>query len=383
MAEAFPAEVFEQLAANDREVIASGRPQNFDELVEDARTGQVRNVWSHKFPVRDAAGAIIGLGGVSLDVTERERSARELAAARGLFESVFESAPIGMVISRVHEDGSTEVVQCNPAFAQMLGRLPEELLGDVGLESVHPDDQALRRPLINDVMAGRSVTAELRFVHRDGHEIWALVAPSLTLGPDGEPMIVVQALDISERKTFEAQLQHLADRDALTGLFSRRRFEEELQREVSRARRHRRPAALLLLDLDGFKGVNDAFGHAAGDALLVRISDALRDVLRETDILARIGGDEFALILPDTSDEASDVVADKLIRAVRAHGSFLLDGRRTVVTVSIGITSLNGRRGIDAAHLLSEADQAMYQAKAAGKDAFVVHAARTVGEAAA
>ena len=78
MAEAFPAEVFEQLAANDREVIASGLPQSFDELVEDARTGQVRNVWSHKFCVRDAAGAIIGLGGVSLDVTERERSAREL-----------------------------------------------------------------------------------------------------------------------------------------------------------------------------------------------------------------------------------------------------------------------------------------------------------------
>jgi diguanylate cyclase (GGDEF)-like protein/PAS domain S-box-containing protein len=383
MAETFPPDICELLAANDREVLASGEAQSFDEFVEDARSGQKRNVWSIKFPVRDAKGSTIGLGGVSLDVTERERNARELAAARGLFETVFESGPVGMIISCVQEDRSTEIVKCNLAFAQMLGRKPEELLGEVQREIVHPDDQPLREAMIDDVLAGRPATAEVRFLHRDGHEIWALTAPSLTLGPDGECLIVVQTLDISERKTFESQLQHLADRDALTGLLSRRRFEEELERAVGLARRDRRPAALLLLDLDGFKAVNDAFGHAAGDALLVRISDALHEVLRETDILARIGGDEFALILPDTDDDASDVVADKLIRAVRAHGSFLLDGRRAVVTVSIGITSLSGRRGVDAAHLLSEADAAMYQAKATGKDAFVVHAARAARDAAA
>jgi diguanylate cyclase (GGDEF)-like protein/PAS domain S-box-containing protein len=383
MAEAFPPEVYERLAANDREVIESGVAQSFDELVADARGGEVRHTWSHKFPVRNAAGSIIGLGGVSLDLTERERDARELVAARNLFETVFESAPVGMTISRVHEDGVTEVVQCNLAFAEMLGRAPGDLLGAGTTEMVHPEDLPLRRLMIDNLMEGHAAQAELRFVHSDGHEIWVLIVPRLTLGPDGERLIVVQALDISERKTFEAKLQHHADRDVLTGLFSRRRFEEELQREVSRARRHRRPAALMLLDLDGFKAVNDAFGHAAGDALLVRISDALREVLRESDILARIGGDEFALILPDTSDEASDVVAEKLIRAVRAHGTFLLDGRRTVVTVSIGITSLNGRRGIDAAHMLSEADEAMYQAKAAGKDAFVVHSARAARGAAA
>ena len=138
----------------------------------------------------------------------------------------------------------------------------------------------------------------------------------------------------------------------------------------------------MLLDLDGFKSVNDSFGHSAGDTLLQRIADALREVLRETDILARIGGDEFALILPDTDDEAANVVAEKLVRAVRSHGSFLRDGRRAVVTVSIGITTLAGRRGVDAAQLLSEADEAMYRAKAAGKDAAVVHAARGARDAA-
>jgi diguanylate cyclase (GGDEF)-like protein/PAS domain S-box-containing protein len=383
MAEAFPPEVLERLEANDRAVMESGCDQSFDERVIDARSGERRHVWSLKFPVRDARGFTIGLGGVSLDVTERERDARELAAARGLFETMFESAPVGMLVSRVHDDGGIEVVQCNRAFASMLGRPPTEMLGKTGPELVHPDDRPLRQKMIAEVIAGRPARAELRFLHREGHEICALTVPSLTFGPDGERLILVQAVDISERKTFEAQLQHIADRDALTGLFSRRRLEQELAREVSRARRQRGPTALLLLDLDGFKAVNDSFGHSAGDLLLVRIGDALRAVVRESDTLARMGGDEFALILPDTGDEASRVVADKLIQAVRANGSVLSDGRRTVVTASIGITALNGRRGVDAAQLLREADAAMYEAKAAGKDAVVVHGSRGARDAVA
>ena len=383
MAEAFPPDVLERLEANDRAVMESGCDHSFDERVIDARSGELRHIWSLKFPVRDARGVAIGLGGVSLDVTERERNARELAAARGLFETMFESAPVGMLVSRVHDDGRLEVVQCNLAFGSMLGRAPSEMLGETGPELVHPDDRPLREKMIAEVIAGRPAKAELRFLHREGHEIWALTVPSLTFGPDGERLILVQAVDISERKTFEAQLQHIADRDALTGLFGRRRLEEELAREVSRARRHRRPTALLLLDLDGFKAVNDSFGHSAGDALLVRIGDALRAVVRESDTLARMGGDEFALIMPDTGDDASRVVADKLIQAVRANGSVLSDGQRAVVTASIGITALNGRRGVDAAQLLREADAAMYEAKAAGKDAVVVHGSRGVRDAAA
>ena len=197
--------------------------------------------------------------------------------------------------------------------------------------------------------------------------------PSLTLGPDGERLIVLQAVDISERKRLENQLQHLADRDALTGLFSRRRFQEELEREVSRARRHGRPGALMLLDLDGFKLVNDTFGHAAGDELLTRIGNALRNILRDSDVLARIGGDEFALILPDTDVAAARVVADKLIDAVREYGSVSREGRRAAVTVSVGITPVSGGPALDAAKLLIEADLAMYHAKESGKDRIAVY----------
>ena len=243
LAETVDPGVYAHLAANDREVMNSGEARSFEELVPDSRSGQERHVWSLKFPIRDAEGCVVGLGGVSLDVTARERATRELAAARALFETAFASAPIGMLVSRVADDGSVEVIQCNPAFAAMVGREPSELLGSLGAAIVHPDDLGERRRMLDNVLAGRPASGELRFKHADGHDICALTAPSLTHGPDGERLIVLQAVDISERKRLDVQLQEVADRDSLTGLFSRRRFQEELEREVSRARRHGRPGA--------------------------------------------------------------------------------------------------------------------------------------------
>jgi diguanylate cyclase (GGDEF)-like protein/PAS domain S-box-containing protein len=319
-------------------------------------------------------GSVAGATMTSRDITARERVSRELAAAHSLFETTFSSAPVGMVVSRVHDDGGVEVIQCNPAFAAMLGREPSELLGTVGHAIVHPDDLSIRRRLLDNVLAGRPASGELRFKHSDGHDICALTAPSLTHGPDGEQLIIMQAVDISERKRLEVQLQEIADRDALTGLFSRRRFQEELDREVSRARRHGRPGALLLLDLDGFKQVNDTLGHAAGDELLTRIGEALRSILRDSDVLARIGGDEFALILPDTDVAAARVVGEKLVEAVRASGSVRAGGRSAGVTVSVGITIVSGGPELDVAKLLIESDLAMYHAKESGKDRVAVYA---------
>jgi diguanylate cyclase (GGDEF)-like protein/PAS domain S-box-containing protein len=383
MAESFAPEVFEQLAANDRKVMLGGVAASFDEIVPDARTLTPRHVWSLKFPIRDEEGAVIGLGGVSLDVTDRERAVRELAAARELFERMFTSALVGMLVSRANDEGDTEVIQCNPAFARMLGRDPGELLGAGFAGIVHPDDLPERRRLIDAVLAGRPASGEVRFKHRDGHHIHALAAASLTHGADGELLILLQAVDISERKMLEARLQHLADHDALTGLYSRRRFEEELVREVSRSRRHKRVGALLVLDLDGFKQVNDRFGHSTGDEVLVRVSDALRRSLRESDVLARMGGDEFAVILPDADIATSRTVAAKLADVVRAHGLVASGERRAEVTASVGITAMRGGRALDAAQLLIEADMAMYQAKSAGKGGIAVYAPGSADRSAA
>ena len=374
LADTLPAALVADLAANDREVMESGEARSFEEVVPDSRTGRARHVWSLKFPVRDAEGVIVGLGGVSLDVTDRDRASRELAAARSLFETMFESAPVGMLVGRIGDDDTTEVIQCNPAFARLLGREPEELLGKITSLIIHPDDLPKRAQLLADLLAGRPASGEIRYLHRDGHDVYALTAPSMTLGLDGERLIVLQAVDISDRKVLEERLQHLADRDSLTGLFSRRRFLEELEHEVSRARRHARPGILLMLDLDGFKQVNDSFGHAAGDELLIRIAGSLRRTLRDSDVLARIGGDEFALILPDTDVAGGRFVAGKLADTVRAHGRVATAGRRADVTASIGITAVSGGVELDAAKLLIEADIAMYQAKEAGNGRIAVYA---------
>jgi diguanylate cyclase (GGDEF)-like protein/PAS domain S-box-containing protein len=374
LADTLPAALAAELAANDRKVMDSGEAQSFEEIVPDSRTstGRDRHVWSLKFPVRDADGLVVGLGGVSLDVTDRDRASRELDAARSRFETMFASAPVGMLVSRVNDDDTTEVIQCNPAFARLLGREPEELLGKV-TTLIHPDDLPVRARMLAEVLAGGSASGEMRYRHRDGHDVYTLTVPSMTLGPDGERLIVLQAVDISERKALEERLQHLADRDSLTDLFSRRRFLAELEQAVSRARRNGH-AILLMLDLDGFKQVNDSFGHSAGDELLVRIAEALRRTLRESDVLARIGGDEFALILPDTDVAGGRCVAAKLAGAVRAHGRVATAGRRADVTASIGITSISGEAELDAAKLLIEADIAMYQAKEAGNDRIAVYA---------
>ena len=200
-----------------------------------------RHVWSIKFPIRDAGGAVVGLGGVSLDVTDRERDARELAAARELFERMFTSALVGMLVSRANADGTTEVIQCNPAFAPHARTRPAPICSAGGAaEIVHPDDMPERRRMLDEVLAGRAASGEIRFKHLDGNDIHALAAASLTHDADGGLLILLQAVDISERKVLEARLQHLADHDALTGLYTRRRFEEELAREVSRSRRHKR-----------------------------------------------------------------------------------------------------------------------------------------------
>jgi diguanylate cyclase (GGDEF)-like protein len=197
----------------------------------------------------------------------------------------------------------------------------------------------------------------------------ALHLPDLSQPSDGLTSFLA-AVDESYRQAddgrrFEQQLIHLANHDPLTGLYNRRRFQDELEHELSLANADSAPGALLFLDVDQFKDVNDSLGHRAGDELLQGLAVLLQTCVRENDVLARSGGDEFCVLLPNTNSQQARLLAQKIEDAVRHH-TFLLERRPVNVTTSIGL-ALYPRHGVTAIELFSNADLAMYQAKANGR----------------
>ena len=178
--------------------------------------------------------------------------------------------------------------------------------------------------------------------------------------------------DITERNEALRGLQHLADHDALTGLLHRRRFEQEVERHLALARRYGAKGAVLLIDIDHFKYVNDTLGHGAGDELILQIAEALRERLRESDVLARLGGDEFAVLLPQVDEAQARCVAASLVEGLRGHARGRRDRRLRPVTASVGVTMVLGTEA-DADELLTNADLAMYESKEGGRDRFTVY----------
>jgi diguanylate cyclase (GGDEF)-like protein len=179
----------------------------------------------------------------------------------------------------------------------------------------------------------------------------------------------VQVQDISERKVLAGRLEDLVDHDFLTGLFNRRHFEQELAQEIERTSRYGSPGAVLLIDLDNFKSVNDTFGHMAGDDLLKGIAGSLKHRIRHTDTLARVGGDEFAVLLPQTSEEQAKAVAADFVKALDKQTAVLAN-QSVHITASMGVASLEN---FSNSEVLEHADIAMYGAKQAGRNCFVVY----------
>jgi diguanylate cyclase (GGDEF)-like protein len=183
---------------------------------------------------------------------------------------------------------------------------------------------------------------------------------------DGAPAAVLRQIqDISDRRHHEEQLHYLAHHDALTGLLNRRGFMVGLERHASHAERYGADGALLVFDLDNFKHVNDTFGHQAGDDVIAGVAEIMRGRLRATDVLARFGGDEFAVLIPHGGLPEAQAVAEALLEEIR-NGRLGPDSADGAVTASIGIATFAGRAG--AADILVDADLARYKAKRSGRD---------------
>jgi diguanylate cyclase (GGDEF)-like protein len=219
------------------------------------------------------------------------------------------------------------------------------------------------------------LTFEHRITHAEDYPIWIQSRVTLIRNERGRPMhALAQVLDLTERRAYEERLKQLADHDPLTELLNRRGFEAALDTHLARCRRYGSSGALLALDLDGFKMVNDTLGHGAGDDLIVSCARALQHRLRETDTVARLGGDEFAVMLPDQTPEEAEIVARALVETIRDRTAELPGSYPGRVTVSIGVASFPNPV-CTADEMLTRADRAMYEAKQSGRDRYSIYGA--------
>ncbi|MEA2276051.1 MAG: hypothetical protein QOI62_3048 [Solirubrobacteraceae bacterium] len=334
--------------------LVTGEPQ-LDQLIGMAVPGGgLRWLTVNATPIKDRDGSLNGIVATFTDVSQQRAERDELRQLGKLFATAFSDAPTGMAL--VGRDGRWQ--QVNRTLCNLLGYSEEELLGRTPQDITHPDDLALGPPLLDETFAGEREHYEVqkRYVHADGHAIWAHLSVSLVRDDDGTPLrVIAHITDITERLQLQERLQTLADRDSLTGLFNRRRFEEELESQLARCARLGDRAALAMIDLDGFKSVNDTRGHAAGDDVLRSIARALSVRVRAADTLARLGGDEFAVILLGVDEGQVGALATSIAETVRnAPGN-------GGVTASVGVTPITGVDTADQA--LARADGAMYAAK--------------------
>ncbi len=345
--------------ARNRKAVADGQP--FEDVKRcmraDGSEFLMRTVGE---VVTGDDGKLLRMLGVCEDVTVAQEAERAKAELTALFESIddaiYAATPEGVITS------------WNPGAERLFGYSAEEAIGRT-VDMLIPDDFLIDDDERAVQLAGGGAVSqhETRRVRKDGSVIDVSLGLSPLLGPDDEVVAITRiGRDITERKRVEAQLKRLADRDPLTGLLNRRRFAEELGSRVAHARRYSTRGAVLMLDLDNFKYVNDAFGHGAGDELLRSTGRLLHSRLRESDVLARLGGDEFAVILPEADEFAANEVVSSLLNSLREH-VVPLDGRPLRITASIGIAFYDSEAA-NGEEVLAEADGAMYAAKDGGRD---------------
>ena len=289
-----------------------------------------------------------------------------------LSNSAFADAgiPMAFVVHSGERGGLGEIQSANGAMAFFTGRSMEELTGLAFAELVHRDDVALGEDQLARLSSGKgdSCSFEKRFEHADGHRTWGLVTVAQGHDTDGslQGTWVVQVHDISERKHFVGQLEYFTIHDPLTSLYNQRRFRIDVDRQLAYGRRHGCGGAVLMLDLDNFKEVNDQYGHAAGDALIIAVATALSGNSRKTDEISRLGGDEFAVLLPESNLAEAESHAEKLLGAIAA---VVVEGAGQGITVaaSCGVAGFSSDDGQCADDLLINADLALYQAKESGR----------------
>lgn len=319
--------------------------------------------WTNQ-AILDENNVLVELQLVGCDITEQRHAEKALQDSEERYRRIVQTAQEGIWLI----DLDYRTTFTNARITEMLGYPTEVMLGKSLLEFMDKAWHAVIVANLERCRTGIAGQSDCRLKRKDGSKIWALCSTNPIMDGDGRYTgTLLMMIDITARKRMEESLRRLSTQDPLTGLINRRHFFKRAHQEFERSRRYGRPLALLMLDIDHFKHINDTYGHPTGDEVLRIVSRIMRDKLRRVDLLARYGGEEFVMLLPETTLLTAMNIAGRLCAALAAepipteHGVVSL-------TASIGVAALTDYADQTFIQLLSWADQAMYRAKQAGRN---------------
>lgn len=348
------------------QAVRDGAPYDIEHRLQMA-DGRIKYVHESCETVYSPDGTPLQSIGTVHDVTERVEQAIALQQSREHLRTVADYthdweywlSPAG------------DMVYVSPSCQRVTGYGPEEFRSDpqLMLHIVHPDDRELVARHLIDETAESPATFDFRVVHRNGSTVWISHACQPVKDERGSSLgRRASNRDITERKMLEQELQRQATIDYLTGIANRRYFIERCAQELARSRRHRRPFALMMIEVDLFKQVNDRFGHGEGDRALQFMVGRCQAALRQADVLGRLGGEEFAVLLVETDLAGGLAVAERIRRDIAAQQYPAQSGEPIALTVSIGVTAVAAGAQLALDDVLSQADRALYAAKALGRN---------------
>lgn len=354
----FPRRWADKECRNDQQIVLSKKVQRYEWQLEHPMGG-MHYVYIDKAPVMNHAGNIIGFSGAITDISGVKRLEEELASNSYRLESLLNSLPVAIVVIdfRTHE-----ILDLNPMAMVMLGYTREQLAGRDCRTHIC-SNKTKQCPL-----AGTSLPQERSedvITDSTGKHIPVLKSTILT-EIDNKKLLLECFSDISKQKNMEARLREMAEIDFLTGIFNRRHFIESAEREIARSKRYNTRFSVIMLDIDWFKKINDQFGHAAGDEILKGVAELCQKTLRETDIIGRMGGEEFAVLLAESDMDGALIVSERIRQSVASH-AFNFDGQAIQCTVSLGVASvIHGKDNLKI--IMKRADAALYDAKKEGRN---------------
>ncbi len=321
---------------------------------------------NRKYPIYDDQGEIIGLFGIARDISRQKQIEIALKESNDKFRALTETTQD--FIWEVTAEGV--YTYCSPQVKDILGYEPEECLGKTPFDFM-PEQELKRvgRIFADLVKYNRAIKLlENCNITKNGRKV--------ILETSGQPFFDARGKllgyrgidrDITQRKQDELELKYIATHDALTGLYNRQVLEKQLNKDINRARRYKRPLSVFMLDIDHFKSINDTYGHQVGDLVLGHFAELLTASIRKTDYAARYGGEEFVIVLPETVPVKAEEMAERLVRNIADHAFVIAKNKQLKITASLGIANFP-EHGQFCQDLIHVADKAMYSAKHAGRN---------------